>query len=176
MGFPDQPEGQGQPEPPDGSGPGGYGSNARVKVVTGPVAQVKVAMDRARARLAVTQVPGYQQMPGYQAPGGYQDPVGYQQGGAVPGRTNGMAIAALVCGIAQFLLWFFILVPGFIAAVAALIFGVVGLGQIKRRGEGGKGMAIAGIVLGVLGVLGGIAWIILFLVGTRHFNYHMGNY
>lgn len=116
--------------------------------------------------------PGYQQAPGYQAPGGYQAP-DYQR---APGRANGMAIAALVCGLAQFVLWFFILVPGFIAALLALTFGLVGLAQIKRRGERGKGMAIAGIVLGVLGVISGIIWVILIAAGTTHINYHMGNY
>lgn len=113
------------------------------------------------------QSPGYSQVPG--PAGGYQP--GYQ---SQAGRTNGMAIAALVCGIAQFLLWFFLLVPGFIAALLALIFGVAGFGQIKRRGEGGRGMAIAGIALGALGVLGGVVWIILFSVGTSHFHYHGG--
>jgi hypothetical protein len=117
-----------------------------------------------------TQEPGYSQTPGFP---GYQQTPGYQSGyQGPPARSNGMAITSLVCGVAQFLLWFFILIPGFIAAVAALIFGVVGLGQIRQRGEGGRGLAIAGIVLGILGVLGGVAWAILFAVGTTHFHYH----
>jgi hypothetical protein len=90
------------------------------------------------------------------------------------GRTNGLSIAALVCGLVQFLLWFFLLVPGFIAAVLALGFGIGGLAQIRSRGEGGRGMAIAGIVLGILGVLGGIAWAILLGVGSTHYHYNTG--
>jgi len=89
-------------------------------------------------------------------------------------QTNGLAIAALVCGLVQFLLWFFLLVPGFVEAVLALTFGLGGLAQIRRRGEGGKGLAIAGIVLGGLGVLGGIAWAIVLGVGSARFHFHSG--
>ena len=35
-------------------------------------------------------------------------------------------------------------------------------------------MAIAGIVLGILGVLGGIAWAILLGVGSTHYHYNTG--
>ena len=85
-----------------------------------------------------------------------------------------MAIAALVTGLVQFLLWVFLLVPGFIAALLALIFGLAGLAQTRARGEGGKGMAIAGIVLGGLGVLSGIVWAVLLGIGSTHFHYHSG--
>jgi Domain of unknown function (DUF4190) len=108
-----------------------------------------------------------------QGPGGYGPPAGYSYGPPL-GRTNGLSIAALVCGLVQFLLWFFLLVPGFIAAVLALSFGLGGLAQIRSRGEGGRGMAIAGIVLGILGLLGGIAWAILLGVGSTHYHYHTG--
>lgn len=107
-----------------------------------------------------------------------QQPYGYQAGmagGAAPGsRTNSMSIAALVCGLAQFLLWFLLLVPGFIAAVLALIFGLVSLNQIRQRGEFGRGMAITGIVLGGLGILGGIILGILIGVGSAHYHSHVG--
>src|SRR5215470_13041949 len=102
----------------------------------------------------------------------YRQATGYLAGSrAEPDRTNGLALAALVCGLAQFLLWFFLLVPGFVAAVMALIFGIAGLGQIRRRAEDGQGMAVAGVALGALGVLGGIAWVIVFAVGPIHFRY-----
>jgi hypothetical protein len=60
-------------------------------------------------------------------------------------KTNGLAIAALVCGI----LWGFGLL-----AIAAIILGVIARKQIAERGEGGSGLATAGIVLGALGVFG----------------------
>jgi hypothetical protein len=63
----------------------------------------------------------------------------------VPQRTNGFAIAALVLGI----VWVY-----WIGSILALIFGYIAKGQIDRSGgaEGGRGMAIAGIVLGWIGV------------------------
>ncbi|MGO8956440.1 MAG: DUF4190 domain-containing protein [Streptosporangiaceae bacterium] len=68
------------------------------------------------------------------------------------GRTNPLAIGALVCGIGQFLLGLLI-VGNILLAVPALVLGVVGLRQISTRGERGKGMAIAGVVLGALGIV-----------------------
>jgi hypothetical protein len=62
-------------------------------------------------------------------------------------RTNGLAVAALVCGICGFLY--------FIPALLGLIFGIIAVRQTKRDGTDGRGMAIAGIVTGSvwLGVL-----------------------
>ncbi|MFM6849589.1 MAG: DUF4190 domain-containing protein [Terrabacter sp.] len=68
----------------------------------------------------------------------------------VPG-TNGLAIAALCCGLVG-------LVP--LAAVAAIVLGIVALNQLRDRIQRGKGMAIAGLVLGVLWVLGWAAFIV----------------
>ena len=58
--------------------------------------------------------------------------------------TNGLAIASMILGI----VW----VWG-IGSILALIFGYVALNQIKHRNESGRGMAIAGTVLGWVGVL-----------------------
>jgi len=55
------------------------------------------------------------------------------------GNTNSMAIASLICA-------FFIFPLG-------IIFGHIAMGQIKRTGEGGKGLATAGLIIGYL-VLG----------------------
>jgi hypothetical protein len=62
-----------------------------------------------------------------------------------PSRTSGLAIASLVLGI----IW----ICG-LGSLLATIFGAVALSQISRsRGQlEGKGMAIAGLVLGVLGL------------------------
>jgi uncharacterized protein DUF4190 len=73
--------------------------------------------------------------PGYQMP---------YQPYATPARaTNAMAIASMVLGI----LWLY-----WIGSILALIFGYMALGQIKERNEAGRGMAIAGIVLGWVGI------------------------
>lgn len=151
MGFPDHPTGQDRQETQQPYGDPSYGQQG----YPGP------------------GQPGY---PG-QPVGGYQGypQSGYPAGGAAPGtRTNSMSIAALVCGLAQFLLWFLLLVPGFVAAVLALIFGLASLSQIRQRGEFGRGMAITGIVLGGLGILGGIILGILIGVGSAHYHAHMG--
>lgn len=72
--------------------------------------------------------------------------------GPAAGRANPLAIAALLCGIGQFFLGLLI-VGNILLAVPALVLGFVGLRQIGSRGERGRGMAIAGVVLGGLGIL-----------------------
>ena len=70
------------------------------------------------------------------------------QGGYYPvvtTPTSGLAIGALICGIAE------IFTLGF-AAVPAVILGHLARQQIRRTGERGEGMAIAGLVLGYLGM------------------------
>jgi len=69
----------------------------------------------------------------------------------VPTSTNGLAIASLVLGI----LWVW-----WIGSVLALIFGLIARKQIKQRPQGGAGMAIAGIVLGAVGVVSLVAVIV----------------
>ena len=70
-------------------------------------------------------------------------PPGYDYYAPTSARTNGMAIASMVLGI----LWIY-----WIGSVLALVFGYVAKQQIRQRGEGGEGMATAGIVLGWIGV------------------------
>ncbi|MFD0995500.1 peptidyl-prolyl cis-trans isomerase B (cyclophilin B) [Pseudoclavibacter chungangensis] len=67
------------------------------------------------------------------------------------GRTNVMAIIALVTGIIGF-------------AIVPVVLGHIALSQIKRTGEGGKALAIVGLVLGYLGVAGWLIFWILFVV------------
>lgn len=70
--------------------------------------------------------------------------------------TNGLAIASLVLGI----LWM-----GGAASVAAVITGVVARRQLSRTGQRGDGLAIAGIVLGVIGGLPLVAVLVLYGAG-----------
>ena len=70
------------------------------------------------------------------------------QGGYYPvvaNPTSGLAIGALICGIAE------IFTLGF-AAIPAVILGHLARQNIRRTGERGDGMAIAGLVLGYLGI------------------------
>ncbi|MFH8607998.1 DUF4190 domain-containing protein [Streptomyces sp. NPDC018029] len=70
----------------------------------------------------------YQQWPGPYSP--YAKP-----------QVNGFAIASLVCGL-------LCCVPA-----VGLVLGLVALAQIKKKGERGKGMAIAGSILSAIGIL-----------------------
>lgn len=88
--------------------------------------------------------------------GQYQQPI-YQPVYAPAPKPNGLAIASLVLGI----LWIY-----WIGSILALIFGMVGKSQIDNSGgaQSGRGMAIAGIVLGWVGV-GILLLFILFFGG-----------
>ena len=111
------------------------------------------------------QIPAYPQAPSYPQPT-YGAP--YGQPGSTPSGvgpygapmpastgTNGMSIAALVLGI----LWIY-----GIGSILSLIFGYISLGQIKRDPrQKGRGMAIAGVVLGWVGIVGAII-VIAFIV------------
>jgi hypothetical protein len=57
--------------------------------------------------------------------------------------TNGLAIASLLCGV--FWLWW-------LGSALAVVFGHLALGQIERSGQSGRGMAIAGLALGYIGI------------------------
>jgi len=80
-------------------------------------------------------------------------------------RTSGLAIASMVCGILS-LVFFWVPLFGFLLGIIAIIFGAVAIRQIGREPNlGGRGMAIAGLVCGIVGVAGWvifIAWIGIF--------------
>lgn len=97
--------------------------------------------------------PGYSQVPPYGQPGQYSM---YPQGAP----TNGLAIASLVCSIAQIFLWL-------LAGIPAIILGAVALKQIKARGERGQGLAVAGLIIGCIGVTLGIVLIVLIIIGAH---------
>jgi hypothetical protein len=84
-----------------------------------------------------------------------RQPVPYRPGSypAARSRTNAMAIASLACGIGQIFFWF-------VAGVPAIVFGHVARRQIRETGEAGDGMALAGLILGYLGVIGPLLAII----------------
>ncbi|WP_307805214.1 DUF4190 domain-containing protein [Microbacterium sp. BLY] len=92
------------------------------------------------------------------APPAYGAPQTYavaQPYAAPPARpSSGLAITSLVCGIAGVVLFWAVL--PMLASIAAVITGHMALGQIRRSpGLGGRGMAIAGLILGyiMIGVL-----------------------
>ncbi|KAA0232646.1 MAG: DUF4190 domain-containing protein [Actinobacteria bacterium] len=103
--------------------------------------------------------PGYGQAgtgpppPPASQPGAYYQPYGYA---AVP-KTNGLAVASLVCGILFFC---------GITAIAAVVMGHIARSQIRDSGgyQTGDGMALAGLILGYVGIALAVVSIILNIV------------
>ncbi|MBE3123580.1 MAG: DUF4190 domain-containing protein [Planctomycetes bacterium] len=79
--------------------------------------------------------------------GGYVPPA--------PPQTNGLAVASLVLGIIS------LACSQCLTAIPGIIFGHIALGQIRRSGgtQGGRGLAIGGLVTGYISV--GIVLLVL---------------
>ena len=76
-----------------------------------------------------------------------------------------MAIASLVLGIIGLPLCFL-----FIPAVLAVVFGLIALSQLKSNpAQGGRGQAIAGLILG--GISLAIIIVMFIAVGTADFQF-----
>jgi Domain of unknown function (DUF4190) len=69
-------------------------------------------------------------------------------------RTNGLAVASLACGIAQFAF-------GPLATIPAIVLGHMARSQIRRTGEQGAGLALAGLLLGWAAVILGVLVIVI---------------
>lgn len=76
-------------------------------------------------------------------------------GATVHKRTNTLAIASLACGIGQ-------VMAGPLTSIPAIVLGHMARSQIRRTGERGTGLALAGLTLGWAAVILGI---VLVLVG-----------
>ena len=75
----------------------------------------------------------------------------------VVAKTNGMAIASMVLGI----VWVY-----WIGSILAIIFGIIAKRQIDESNgaQTGRGMAIAGIVLGWIGVATLVGFLLLVVI------------
>ena len=80
-------------------------------------------------------------------------------------KINELAMASLACGLAQFMF-------GPVVAIPAIVFGHVARHQIKRTGEQGAGLALAGLMLGWATVILAIVLIIAISVGGMHGSTH----
>ena len=74
-------------------------------------------------------------------------------------RTNGYAMASVACGLGQF-------VAGPLATIPAIVFGHMARNQIRRTGEQGAGLALAGLVLGWGAVILAVLFIAVSLAVT----------
>lgn len=76
-------------------------------------------------------------------------------------RTSGLAIASLVCGICQI---GFPLPTG----LAAVFLGHAARRRIRQTGERGDGLALAGLVLGCLGLVGSLFFVVFMFIVIAH--------
>ncbi|WP_328536392.1 DUF4190 domain-containing protein [Streptomyces sp. NBC_00344] len=116
---------------------------------------------------------GYPGYPGYGAQGGWNT---MQQGPA-----NGLGVAALVLGIVGvvvFCAWGL----GIIIGTLALIFGILGRKRANRGEANNGGMALAGIILGSIGIVIGAVTLCLYIWAIQHshdsdpYDYDDGSY
>ncbi|MFP3968407.1 DUF4190 domain-containing protein [Actinomadura fulvescens] len=98
------------------------------------------------AQPPVTGVPPYNQSG---SPYGQSSPYG-QAGG---GQTSGLAIGSLIAGIVGLLCGF--------GSIVAVVLGHLALSKIKKTGEGGRGLAIAGLILGYVALVGWLLYLAL---------------
>jgi hypothetical protein len=78
-------------------------------------------------------------------------------------QTNGLAIASFACGLGQF-------VFGPLATIPAIVFGHMARNQIRRTGEQGAGLALAGLMLGWAAVILAIIFVAAAVVAISQTN------
>jgi hypothetical protein len=84
----------------------------------------------------------------------------YSAPGTTAGRFNVLAIVSFILGIVGF----FVSIFGVVSLVA-LILGIVSRNQAGKAGQRGRGLALAAIILGAVGV---VFTIIGLIVGLNH--------
>ncbi len=115
--------------------------------------------------------PGMQ--PGYGAyPGGYPPPPpppeygvpypgGYGPAGplpAAPNATNSLAVFSLVASVIGLLCG--------VGSIVGIVLGVIALNQVKRTGQQGYGLAVAGIAVGAASLVLSLVWMALAFSGN----------
>ena len=91
---------------------------------------------------------------------GYGQPAGYPYAAPVTKKAPGMALAAMILGIAAVLTGF--LVFGIMLGIAAIILGVLSLKKTKEIGAG-RAFALTGIITGAVSVLISICMLFVYI-------------
>ncbi len=83
-------------------------------------------------------------------------------------RTDGLAIASLICGIVGIVCFFICL--GVILGPAAAIMGFISRQRIASSGGtlGGGSLALAGLILGIVGFAASVLWFFVYIFAIAH--------
>ncbi|MGW7054569.1 DUF4190 domain-containing protein [Streptomyces sp. NPDC054887] len=154
-------------EPAPGYGPGGTpGPGAVPPPPTAPVTPGQTIPGQyGYPAYATPQPQGPYTTGGYPGYAGYGGPAAWT-GQQVPAPANGYGITAMVLGIIA-VTFFCAYGLGIILGILALIFGILGRKRVQRGEATNAGMALAGIILGVVGFvlsaafIGFIVWAIV---------------
>ncbi|GAB3645062.1 DUF4190 domain-containing protein [Glycomyces tarimensis] len=154
------------PPPPDQSGQGGFQydpyGNQPGSQPPGPQSGGYSPQQPGYA----AQQPGYGQPQQPYAQPGMAPAMAPQYGGMPPQQLpKGLAIASMVLGIVGAAL-FCIPFVNFVCAILAAIMGGIGLKKANAGQAGGKGMAITGLVLGIIVCSWFALWIIMWISGA----------
>ena len=128
-----------------------YGQN----VAQGTSAQGAATQNTYGQAQPAQQQYGYGQDASYQA-----QPAGYPYAAPVTKKAPGMALAAMILGIAAVLTGF--LVFGILLGIAAIILGALSLKKTKEVGAG-KAFALTGIITGAVSVLISICMLFVYI-------------
>jgi len=113
------------------------------------LAEAFSARSYAQLDLLISDLPVVSAAPGSQA--------------AAPARpvpeVNRLAVASLACGLGQFLIG-----P---LAIVAIVLGLTARRQIRRTGQRGAGLALAGLILGWFAVIAAITLMLALAIGTQ---------
>ncbi|MEU8673106.1 DUF4190 domain-containing protein [Streptomyces sp. NPDC048560] len=143
---------------PGGAGPGfGPGDTAVPPPPVGPNGPGQPTAPMGQYGYPAAPVPPYGGYPGYP---GYGAQPGWG-GGAPP--ANGLGTASMVLGILAVCLFCLYGIPSLILGVLALIFGILGRKRVTRGEADNGGQALAGVILGSIGLALGAAIIGFFI-------------
>ncbi|MCA1060364.1 DUF4190 domain-containing protein [Rossellomorea aquimaris] len=73
---------------------------------------------------------------------------------------NGKAVASFILGIVSIVI---VIIPmiGAIFGVVGVILGMIARHEVKRSGQEGRGLAIAGVIFSGIGILFSICWVVM---------------
>jgi hypothetical protein len=162
------------PYPPSDD-PGGYRPPAENPLYIDPVTGQQLFVDPVTGSLTYPDqnaMPGNAPVPTSAVPPAYEPYSGYPTYGGYPGYgpygypasrpTNGLAIGSMVTSITGIVTFWCYGLGGVLGLVGAIL-GHVALRQIRARDDNGRGMAIAGVIVGWVAVA--LTIVVVVLVG-----------